>query len=62
MTGDLLAGDQIAFDITVSNIGDGVARDVTLTDTLPSGVTFVSAVPGQGSCGDRSTASPPSCG
>lgn len=36
----ITAGDQIAFDITVSNIGDGVARDVTLTDTLPAGITW----------------------
>src|SRR5262249_21340001 len=31
------AGDVAAFSIKVSNEGDGVARDVTLTDTLPGG-------------------------
>lgn len=36
----ITAGDEIAFDITVSNIGDGVARNVTLTDTLPAGITW----------------------
>ncbi len=30
------AGEDIGFTITVSNIGDGDAADVTLTDTLPS--------------------------
>ena len=36
----ITAGDQIAFDITVSNIGDGVARGVTLSDALPAGITW----------------------
>lgn len=36
----ITAGDQIAFDITVTNDGDGVARDVTLSDTLPAGVVW----------------------
>ncbi|WP_436793410.1 DUF7507 domain-containing protein [Actinospongicola halichondriae] len=36
----ITAGDEIAFDITVSNIGTGVARDVTLTDTLPAGIVW----------------------
>ncbi len=34
------AGDTIAFDLTVSNIGDAVAKGVTLIDTLPSGVAW----------------------
>ncbi len=34
------AGDPIAFDITVSNAGPGVAKSVTLTDTLPAGITW----------------------
>ncbi len=34
------AGDTAAFKITVSNDGQGIARDVTLTDTLPSGIAW----------------------
>ena len=34
--GPVSAGDQIGFDITVSNDGEGTAFDVTLTDTLPT--------------------------
>ena len=34
------AGDKAGFSITVSNTGDGIARDVTLTDTLPSGIAW----------------------
>jgi uncharacterized repeat protein (TIGR01451 family) len=34
------AGDPIAFDITVSNAGPGTAKAVTLTDTLPAGITW----------------------
>ena len=36
----ITAGDAIAFDITVSNGGDGTARSVTLRDELPAGVTW----------------------
>lgn len=35
---------------TVSNAGPSVATSVFLTNTLPPGVTFVSATPGQGTC------------
>ncbi len=34
------AGDPIAFDITVSNAGPGTAKAVTLSDTLPAGITW----------------------
>ncbi len=34
------AGDKAAFTIKVSNEGDGIARDVTLTDTLPAGIDW----------------------
>ena len=34
---DIPAGHPIEFTIVVENIGDGIARDVTLTDTLPAG-------------------------
>ncbi len=34
------AGDPIAFDIVAGNVGEGMARDVTLTDTLPAGIAW----------------------
>ena len=34
------AGDPIGFTITVSNAGPGTAAGVTLTDTLPTGITW----------------------
>jgi uncharacterized repeat protein (TIGR01451 family) len=34
------AGEKAAFTITVENIGEGTAYDVTLADTLPAGVTW----------------------
>ncbi len=34
------AGDGIAFDIVADNVGDGIARNVTLTDTLPTGIAW----------------------
>jgi uncharacterized repeat protein (TIGR01451 family) len=43
-------GSPYSYTIKVSNVGALPARGVTLTDTLPAGVTFVSAVPSQGSC------------
>jgi uncharacterized repeat protein (TIGR01451 family)/fimbrial isopeptide formation D2 family protein len=34
------AGDQVGFTITVTNSGDGEARGVTITDTLPGGIAW----------------------
>jgi uncharacterized repeat protein (TIGR01451 family) len=34
------AGDQIGFEITVSNTGEGTAYDVVVTDTLPTGIVW----------------------
>lgn len=34
------SGDQIGFTITVSNTGTGAANNVTVTDNLPSGMTW----------------------
>jgi len=48
------AGDLV-YTITVDNNGPAGATAVTLTDTLPAGVTFVSADTGSGSCGDPDT-------
>jgi len=42
-------GDTITYTVTVSNDGPGTATNVTAVDTLPPGVTFVSATPSQGS-------------
>jgi len=44
------AGEQLSYQITVRNDGPNYADDVTLTDTLPSDVTFVSATTSQGTC------------
>ena len=33
------AGDPIGFTVTVANSGPGLAKDVTLSDPLPAGLT-----------------------
>ncbi len=43
-------GDVLSYVITVTNKSTEDATGVTVTDTLPGGVTFVSAAPGAGSC------------
>lgn len=43
-------GSPYSYTIKISNVGALPASGVTLTDTLSAGVTFVSAVPSQGSC------------
>ncbi|MCI0613806.1 DUF11 domain-containing protein, partial [bacterium] len=37
------AGATLTYTITVDNFGPNNAKDSVLTDTLPAGVTFVSA-------------------
>ncbi len=49
-----LAGELITYALSASNSGPADAAGVTLTDTLPAGVTFVSATPTQGSCSEAS--------
>lgn len=44
------AGQVVTITATVANAGPSTAAGVTLTDTLPLGVRFVSAVPSTGSC------------
>ena len=39
-TAVISAGDEASFTITVSNIGDGNAYDVVVTDVLPAGITW----------------------
>jgi uncharacterized repeat protein (TIGR01451 family) len=46
----VLVGSNLTYTITVTNIGPGIAFSTTVTDTPPSGVTFISATPSQGSC------------
>ena len=52
---DLPSGGNVAlngtftYKITVTNIGQGAASSVSVTDQLPSGVQFISAQPSQGS-------------
>jgi uncharacterized repeat protein (TIGR01451 family) len=46
----VLAGSNLTYTLTVANNGPGDATSVTVTDTLPTGVTFVSAMPSQGTC------------
>jgi uncharacterized repeat protein (TIGR01451 family) len=46
--GEAEGGDEIGFDITLSNADDadtGTAKGVTLSDTLPAGFTWTFAVP-----------------
>jgi uncharacterized repeat protein (TIGR01451 family) len=40
------AGQRVTYTLTVTNNGTAAATGVTLTDTLPAGVTFVSATGG----------------
>jgi uncharacterized repeat protein (TIGR01451 family) len=44
-------GRDMTYTLTVTNNGPDPAADVVVTDTLPASVTFVSATPSQGSCG-----------
>jgi uncharacterized repeat protein (TIGR01451 family) len=46
----VLVGQNLTYTVTVANGGPDPATGVTLTDTLPANVTYVSATPSQGSC------------
>ena len=41
-------GDTITFTVTLTDIGPATATNVTVQDSLPAGLTFVSATPSQG--------------
>ena len=46
----VLAGQLLTYTLTVAQRGPSSATGVTVTDTLPAGVTFDSATSSQGSC------------
>jgi uncharacterized repeat protein (TIGR01451 family) len=52
--GLVVAGNNLTYTVTVTNNGPSTATGVTMTDTLPAGVTFVSASASQGSCNEAS--------
>jgi uncharacterized repeat protein (TIGR01451 family) len=46
-----MAGNELFYDITVTNYGPATASGAVVTDTLPGGVTFLADdVPGAGNC------------
>lgn len=46
-----VVGGTLSYTVTVSNNALTAATNVMLSDPVPAGVTFVSALPSQGSCG-----------
>ena len=46
----ILSGTHLTYTIAVTNNGPNVADQVTLTDSVPRGTTFVSAATSSGSC------------
>jgi uncharacterized repeat protein (TIGR01451 family) len=51
----VLPGTNLTYNATVVNNGPSTAVGVSLSDTLPAGVSYVSATPSQGSCNGTST-------
>jgi uncharacterized repeat protein (TIGR01451 family) len=49
------AGETVTFTMTVRNNSATLADNVTVTDTIPGGTSFVSAMPSQGTCSGTST-------
>jgi large repetitive protein len=54
-TPTVAVGQNITYNITVTNNGPITATGVTVTDTLPAATTYVSATPSQGSCSGTTT-------
>ena len=52
------AGQNLTYIVTARNLANGLsaAENVTITDTLPENLTFVSATPSNGSCATTPTA------
>ena len=48
--GTVNVGDQVTFTLDVANAGPSTARNVSVLDSLPSGLELVSTNPSQGSC------------
>lgn len=53
----VLLDENLTYSIVVSNGGPTDATGVTLTDVLPSNLTYVSATPSQGTCSGTTTVS-----
>ena len=51
----VLLGSDLTYTLTVTNKGPSTGTGVSLIDTLPAGVSFVSSVPSQGNCSGTST-------
>jgi uncharacterized repeat protein (TIGR01451 family) len=49
------AGGNVSYTLTAANAGSSSATNVTVTDVLPAGTTFVSATPTQGTCNGTTT-------
>lgn len=56
----VVAGTPLSYQLTVSNGGPSTATGVTLTDPLPSGVSFTS-VSGAGTCGFQTNTNTVTC-
>jgi uncharacterized repeat protein (TIGR01451 family) len=50
----ILVEELLTYSLSVHNAGPSSAAGVSLTDDLPAGVTFDSAVPSQGTCSEES--------
>jgi len=51
------AGTDVVYTVTVLNVGPDDAASVTMSDPVPTGMTFVSAVPSAGTCNSTVTCS-----
>jgi uncharacterized repeat protein (TIGR01451 family) len=54
-TDQTVQGSVISYTITARNAGPSTATNVTLTDEIPAGVTFLGAQASQGSCSGSTT-------
>ena len=54
-SGPFTTGRNVTFNVQVVNNGPGAAANVTITDVLPAGTSFVAATPSSGSCTGTTT-------